>query len=185
VGISQTLQHSAIAGDNATDGGLTKLGAGTVTLGSANTYNGNTTVKAGTLEVVLATLATTSTVSISNGAALKMDFSTTNQVGALVLNGVAQSGGVYNSITSPSFISGSGSLLVQSIASNPTNITFAASGGSLHLSWPSDHLGWILQSKTNLVARNWVDLVGSSSVTSTNIPISTAIPSIFYRLRHP
>jgi fibronectin-binding autotransporter adhesin len=190
VAIGQALQHSSIAGDNATDGGLTKLGTGTLTLGSANTYNGPTTVKAGTLEVVLATLATTSTVSISNSAVLKLDFATTNQVGALVLNGVAQSPGVYSTATSPSYISGTGSLLVASpIPTTPTNITYTVSGGTLHLSWPANYVGWLLQAQTNAPSKglstNWVDVPGSGSVTSTNIPISPAIGSAFFRLRHP
>jgi autotransporter-associated beta strand protein len=49
--IGQQLQHSTIAGDNATDGGLTKLGAGTLILTNANTYTGTTTVSNGTLLV--------------------------------------------------------------------------------------------------------------------------------------
>ena len=49
VTVAQPLLHSTIAGDNATDGGLTKLGAGTLTLAGNNTYNGGTTLNAGTL----------------------------------------------------------------------------------------------------------------------------------------
>jgi autotransporter-associated beta strand protein len=48
--IGQALEHSNIAGDNATDGGLIKRGAGTLILNGANTYNGGTTVNTGTLQ---------------------------------------------------------------------------------------------------------------------------------------
>ena len=48
---AQPLAHSAIGGDNATDGGLTKIGTGTLTLGGVNTYTGNTNVNAGTLSL--------------------------------------------------------------------------------------------------------------------------------------
>ncbi len=49
VSMGQSLTHSAINGDNATDGGLTKNGAGTLTLSAVNTYTGGTTISAGTL----------------------------------------------------------------------------------------------------------------------------------------
>ena len=47
--IAQALEHSNIGGDNAIDGGLTKAGAGTLTLSGANTYTGGTIVNAGVL----------------------------------------------------------------------------------------------------------------------------------------
>jgi fibronectin-binding autotransporter adhesin len=59
--IGQQLQHSTISGDNTTDGGLTKLGSGTLTLTSANTYNGVTTVSNGTL-LVSGSILTNATV---------------------------------------------------------------------------------------------------------------------------
>lgn len=49
VTVGQALVHSTIGGDNATDGGLTKQGTGTLTLSNANTYTGKTTVSNGTL----------------------------------------------------------------------------------------------------------------------------------------
>ena len=51
VTVAQVLLHDTTAGALATDGGLTKLGAGTLTLTAANTYTGNTTVSGGTLSV--------------------------------------------------------------------------------------------------------------------------------------
>ena len=74
-------------------------------------------------------------------------------------------------------------------ASNPTNLTFSVSSGTLNLSWPTDHLGWILQSQTNSLSTglgsNWVDVPGSASTTSASYPINPANPTVFFRLRHP
>ena len=47
--ISQGILHSDIGGDNATDGGLTKTGTGSLTLSGSNSYTGTTTVSQGTL----------------------------------------------------------------------------------------------------------------------------------------
>jgi hypothetical protein len=83
-----------------------------------------------------------------------------------------------------------GSLTVISgTASYPTNLTSVFSAGSLTLSWPASHAGWILQAQTNSSAvglsSNWVDVPGSAAVTETNVVVDPANPAVFYRLRHP
>jgi hypothetical protein len=76
-----------------------------------------------------------------------------------------------------------------SIASNPTNITYSVSGGAVALSWPADHLGWILQGQTNGVSvgvsNNWADVPGTALVTSKSIGLNTNAVGVFFRLRHP
>ena len=49
VTVSQSLLHDTSAGAPASDGGLTKLGTGTLTFTGNNTYNGTSNVNAGTL----------------------------------------------------------------------------------------------------------------------------------------
>ncbi|MDQ6739398.1 MAG: putative Ig domain-containing protein, partial [Actinomycetota bacterium] len=51
VAVQQTLLHDTTVGAPATDGGLTKSGAGKLTLTAANTYTGGTTFAAGTLNL--------------------------------------------------------------------------------------------------------------------------------------
>ena len=78
VTVNQALVHSTISGDNATDGGLTKLGAGTLTLTGANTYTGQTTVNAGTLALggggrLYNNGTTAGAVVVNNGGTLRLD----------------------------------------------------------------------------------------------------------------
>jgi len=70
VTIAQALLHSNISGDNATDGGLTKNGAGTLTLSGASTYTGATTISAGTLALASSGSLTSTTYNIAAGATL-------------------------------------------------------------------------------------------------------------------
>ena len=67
---------------------------------------------------------------------------------------------------------------------NPTNITASVSSKTLTIAWPANHIGWILQAKTNdLSSGQWFDLPGSDVVNAVVIPINPANPSVFYRLR--
>jgi hypothetical protein len=67
---------------------------------------------------------------------------------------------------------------------NPTNITASASGNTLTIAWPADHIGWILQAKTNsLSTGQWFDLPGTDVVNAVITTIDPANTSVFYRLR--
>jgi fibronectin-binding autotransporter adhesin len=73
--IGQTLIHSTIGGDNATDGGLTKINTGTLTMTGANTYNGPTSVTGGTL-AYSTSQSSIGTMSVSSGATLGVKHTT-------------------------------------------------------------------------------------------------------------
>jgi 4-phytase/acid phosphatase len=66
---------------------------------------------------------------------------------------------------------------------DPTNVTVSVSGKTLTISWPADHLGWILQAQTNgLSTGQWVPLPGTGDTNLMAIPIDPANPAVFYRL---
>lgn len=71
----------------------------------------------------------------------------------------------------------------------PPPLTKSASGGLLNLSWPASHLGYTLQVQTNArsqgLGNNWFPVVGSVSITSTNLPLDNAAGTVFYRLVFP
>jgi len=94
---------------------LVKNGTGTITLASANTYTGSTTVNAGTLALNTASLATSSTLNLSTGAVLNLNFTGTNNIATFTINGLVQAPGTWGGLTSAAahktaLIAGSGVL---------------------------------------------------------------------------
>jgi len=167
------------------------LNSGLQNFTGTNMYTGNTTINGGTLELATASIASNSTVTIATGAALQLDFSaTTNTVGALVLNGVNQAPGAYDSTTGAPYITGSGVLLVvPPVNTTPTNIVAKVNGGNLELSWPADHTGWRLQVQTNSLTSglgaNWVDVPNAATMNSVTNVINAVNGAVFYRMVYP
>ncbi len=99
-GFSDTITSNLISDPSVvggTDGGLTKQGLGTLTLsGTGNTYNGNTTVSGGTLQIDTGFLAATSTVSIASAATMNLDFTGTDTIASLILGGLSMGPGTYS-----------------------------------------------------------------------------------------
>lgn len=93
--------------------GLTKVGANTVTLAGGSNFGGDTTIELGTLSLSSATLADTSTVSITSGAHLNLTHGAIDDVAVLLFNGVPQPDGTYPATLSGP-ITGSGSIRVVS-----------------------------------------------------------------------
>ena len=163
---SAATASSLIVGNNNANGAflgsiggavaLQKVGTGTLLLDGTNTYTGGTTVSAGTLG---GSGVLASAVSILSAATLAPGDATV---------------GSFNVLSAPT-------------ASNPTNLMFSVSGGALQLSWPADHLGWYAQSNAVGVVHSssWFDIPGSQQETSLSIPINSALPQVYYRLRHP
>ena len=162
------------------NGAIIKTGLQTASLTASNSYTGNTIVNAGELDLEQPTLAANSTVIITNNATLNLDFSVTNIVAALVLNGTNQPVGVYDANSGAPFITGSGALQV--VYTAPPVLSVANLGGNqLQFSWTGSGT---LQSQTNSLTTglgsNWVNYPGSSPVTITVDPTQG---SVFFRVK--
>ncbi|HZI33173.1 MAG TPA: hypothetical protein VFF11_12595, partial [Candidatus Binatia bacterium] len=171
---------------------------GTLTLNSDLTIGGNVAVKlnkslsqSNDLVTVYGALSNTNNgmVSVANlGPALAAGDKFTLFSQPVTGGGnLAVTGG---GVTWSNNLANDGSIIVLStVAAYSTNISYSVSSGTLSLTWPTTHLGWILQYQTNALSSglstNWVDVPGSASVTSTNISINPSVPAVFYRLRSP
>ena len=85
--IAQAISHSDIGGDAVTDGGITKVGDGTLILDGTSTYNGATSVDQGSLIVNGSISGSTNTI-IATGATLGGN----GTVGTLSVNGTVAPG---------------------------------------------------------------------------------------------
>jgi autotransporter-associated beta strand protein len=110
---------------------LIKAGSGTWTLTAAPAYSGETTVNDGVLSLTSPGLANSADVSLSSGSTLDLNFTGTETIRALRINGVIQSPGTWGGISSnasyrTSLITGSGLLAVTSGAAAPPYTSWAA-----------------------------------------------------------
>jgi autotransporter-associated beta strand protein len=100
-------------------GGLTKHGSGTLVLGSAgNDYDGNTTILAngGTLSIANPFLNDAADVFLNTGGVFNLNFSGSDTIRSLYVDGVAQAPGTYGAADLGGLlITGSGTLTVTSL----------------------------------------------------------------------
>jgi hypothetical protein len=123
---------------------------------------------------------------LTNGATFKL-FEANTYSGSFTATNLPTIGGV---TWDTSALGSSGTIkAVVSINTTPTNIVTAFNGSSMDLSWPSDHIGWRLQSQTNApgvgLTTNWITVANSSSTNHVVLPISPNVGSGFYRLIYP
>src|SRR5262249_4900849 len=128
-----------------TNGGITKAGPGTLALNGTNTYIGDTVVQAGRLRFGVPTLADTSSVYLSTGATLDLNFTgNPDYIKALYINGVQQLSDIWGPVgsgaqfTSP-FLIGTGRLNVSSIPPAlppPGDVLDDFETNAGHFGWP-------------------------------------------------
>jgi autotransporter-associated beta strand protein len=81
-------------------GSVVKSGGGMLTLGGANTYTGNTAVQGGTLRINNPYLANAADVLLTTGAILQLNFSGSDVVDSLIVDGLPQAIGTWGAIGS-------------------------------------------------------------------------------------
>jgi autotransporter-associated beta strand protein/T5SS/PEP-CTERM-associated repeat protein len=115
-GAGNTAVSNAIRNATGCNGGLTKRGAGTLTLSGTNTYSGTTAVSNGVLKVThnqALPAATDVYIASASGAKLELAFTGTNTVRQLYVDGVLQvRRKSYSKASLPTALDGAGLLYV-------------------------------------------------------------------------
>lgn len=123
-----------------TNSGFTKTGSGTISLNATNSYTGNTTVNGGTLRLgdgsSSTNLADNADLIVAPGAMLELDFSGTDVIDELWVDGNRMPVGVYS--TTSGFITGSGTLTVTNGPATGNYLVWSGRGGYDLSSGPDD-----------------------------------------------
>jgi autotransporter-associated beta strand protein len=186
-----TLSPGAVS----TIGNLTNSSTVTLNAGSTNWFRVNATTSLSDLLVANTniyggTLVVTnvSPTPVTNGQVFQLVSATTpsgtfaNAASVAILPGGT---GSFNPATGQLTVTA----VPATIPTAPTNITFTATSSDITISWPSNYLGWSLQTQTNSrsvglkAATNfWFTIPGTESVTTTNLPVDKINETVFFRL---
>ncbi len=183
-----TVTEKNLAIDGIIDGsiglGITKAGAGTLTLTGLNSYTGNTTLNEGVLSIANPYLDIASTVAIaSSGATLDLTFTGTNTVAALIIGGSPQADGVYGAIGSAAQhpiaqITGSGRLKVSSaVGAAESTIAMVRNSNTAALSTLGDSLSFDVTVSGNSGIPSGKVILKDAGSSGTTIGTGTLTPS--------
>jgi hypothetical protein len=70
----------------------------------------------------------------------------------------------------------------------PVSLGFQVTAGQCEVSWPTDHIGWHLQTQSHPngggLTTNWTDVANSTLTNRVTIPMSHT-NDVFFRLVYP
>lgn len=174
VSITKSLTHSTIVGDAATDGGLAKKGAGTLTLGGTNTYTGATTVNAGTLKAgSTSAFGSSSAVVLANTAGAALDTTGfNNSVGSLAGGGTTGGNVILGAATLTVGMANTSTSYAGVISGNGGGVVKAGTG-TLTFTGVNTYTGTTVVNEGNLqVGAGGRTGAGATSVNGTNAVLS-------------
>jgi autotransporter-associated beta strand protein len=124
-------------------GSLRKVGTGTFTMSGTNTYAGDTRVEGGVLSTSTTSLADAADVFLSTGSTFNLNFSGTDVIDSLFINGTSQAIGTWGGVGSGAanitpLLTGTGLLQVSTLVAPANNADFDADGdvdGADFLTW--------------------------------------------------
>ena len=200
-GLGSTLNGSGIIGGPVTIQPGATLAPGTTALGTL-VMNSSLTLDAGAaayFQLNKSLVTSNSAVAAAGPVVANGALTVTNLGPALVAGDRFQLfsvpvGGAFTSVVLPSGynwvnnLAVDGSISVASvivpIPTTPTNITWGISGGNYTLSWPSNYVGWSLQTNAVSLLSNtlWFPWPGSTTTNLVTLPIDKAQQNVFFRL---
>jgi hypothetical protein len=75
------------------------------------------------------------------------------------------------------------------IETNTVSVISSQTNGQIQITWPPDHAGWQLQMQSTPLnvglGNNWVNVSGSTSVSTMTIPLAHTNGCVFFRLAYP
>jgi MYXO-CTERM domain-containing protein len=185
-GASNTVINGAISGT----GGLTKDGAGTLTLGTANSFTGATAINAGTIIAnATSVFNNTAALTVASGAALNLN-NLSQTIGSLAGGGAVNfgSGGTLNltggSATFSGTLAGAGTIYLGAGATltlganfNNSGINIILAGGTLNLNGTTDTFGNITVSGNSVLdfGASTASVLNSSSLTMSNSSVALTV----------
>jgi autotransporter-associated beta strand protein len=110
VNTANTGDKLLFSGSITNSGSLVKRGAGTLTLSGVNTYTGTTTVVSGELTLANKYALGQTALIVEANTKVNLNYSGMMYIRALTINGAVQPIGIYDALSNPEYLTGSGRL---------------------------------------------------------------------------
>jgi autotransporter-associated beta strand protein len=207
LGTLALVSANTYAGGTIVHGGTVSLGSPAATLGAGNVtvQSANLAFAGSTAKLLIATgvnnaIADTATLTLAGGKAagvaddgfVELQSGVNENVAGLVLGGVAQALGTYGSTASSAtvkndeYFSGPGIITVAVPTVRPA-LKIVRTAPNVIISWPTNFTGFVLQEATTLLTNNtaWTDVTNPAVVisgTNNTITLNASSGNDFFRL---